>query len=165
MLRCKVFSGYEPPWGKYGYISSYVSRKELMDKIQMDTSYATLSPKVYRNLLATVQHSRGEISICFLSLQTQDSRAKFTSQIHLFICTIFLFKLYLLIVLNFATNKTHLKLGVVFILDFFHAQSTDLKQFGYSFISILWITLLCSRLQKEQSEGCINNNKVDGVMW
>lgn len=122
-------------------------------------------PKFTGIFSATVQHSRGEISICFLSLQTQDSRGKFTSQIHLFICTIFLFKLYLLIVLNFATNKTQLKLGVVFILDFFHAQSTDLKQFGYSFISILWITFLCSRLQKEQSEGCFNNNKVDGVMW
>lgn len=122
-------------------------------------------PKFTGIFSATVQHSRGEISLCFLSSPMQGGRPKFTSQIHLPICTVFLFKLYFLTVLNFATNKTHLKLRVVFILDFFHAKSTNLKQFGYSFISILWITLLCSRLQKEQSEGCINNNKVDAVIW
>lgn len=31
--------------------------------------------------------------------------------------------------LNFATNKPHLKVGVIFILDFLHAQSTGLKLF------------------------------------
>lgn len=125
MLRCKFFSGCEPPWGKHRYNSSYVSRQELMDKIQMDLSYANSSPKFRGIFSTTVQHDRGKISLCFLSLQTQDSRAKFTSQIHLSICTISLFKLYFSD--SFATNKTHLELGIVLILDFFHAKSTDLK--------------------------------------
>lgn len=52
MLRCKFFSGCEPPWGKHRYNSSYVSRQELMDKIQMDLSYANSSPK-FRGIFST----------------------------------------------------------------------------------------------------------------
>lgn len=125
MLRCKFFSGYEPPWGKCRYNSSYVRRKELMDKNQLDISYANSSPKFRGIFSTTVQPDRGKISLCFLSLQTQDSRAKFTSQIHLPVCTIFLFNLYFLIVL--LQIKLPWNWELYSFWTFFHAQSTDLK--------------------------------------
>lgn len=121
--------------------------KTQMDKTQMDTSYAILSPQNLQKSFQPLYNIAEEsFSTCAISLEDQDSRDEFTSQIHLPICT-----------------ETDLTQGV--LLNLFHDQSNNLRWFGYSFISILWITLMCSGLQREQSEGCINNNKVDGVLW